>query len=215
MSAFFEAIGKGDLDLIKTLAKEDSSLLQLANESGVLPISWAIYNFQRDTARWLVENGSREDLYTSCCFGDSQKVAEYAKGENIETLSQDGFTALALASAFGGPECVQVLLLKGANPNQRSTALGEVAPIHAAIFGRQFASLELLIRAGADVNAPQVGGFTPLMGAAQNGSVEFVRVLLESGADPSMKSGDGQTALDIAKAQNHTEVVSLIMKNSM
>ncbi|XP_048584119.1 poly [ADP-ribose] polymerase tankyrase isoform X2 [Nematostella vectensis] len=47
-------------------------------------------------------------------------------------------------------------------------------------------SLNLLISAGADMNAVDKEGFTPLMTALKGGNVELFEVLLTSGADPAI-----------------------------
>ena len=41
----------------------------------------------------------------------------------------------------------------------------------------------MLVDAGSDVNGRQSGGFTALMGSAQNGDVNMVRYLLDHGAE--------------------------------
>jgi len=58
---------------------------------------------------------------------------------------------------------------------------------------------------GADANARQQKGYTPLMGAASAGSVPIVELLLRAGADKTLQSEDGQTARDVALARGHPE----------
>jgi ankyrin repeat protein len=50
---------------------------------------------------------------------------------------------------------------------------------------------------GADVNAQDEDGRTPLMA---NSSVEAVRLLLKAGADPYLRNREGQNALEVAQA---------------
>lgn len=52
---------------------------------------------------------------------------------------------------------------------------------------------------GADVDAADVKGQTPLMIASIRGNDEVVAVLLEKGAQRELKSSDGKTALDFAQ----------------
>ena len=59
--------------------------------------------------------------------------------------------------------------------------------------------VELLLAAGADVNARSNAGATPLMVAAELGYGKVVRLLLKAGADVNAKNGEGQTALDVAE----------------
>ena len=51
---------------------------------------------------------------------------------------------------------------------------------------------------------------TALMGAASNGQLAVTRILLEAGADRRMRSDSGDTALKLANAAGHQEVVQLI-----
>jgi ankyrin repeat protein len=60
----------------------------------------------------------------------------------------------------------------------------------------------LLISAGADPNAADSFGNTPLMTAAWAGSAESVRLLLEAGARVDAHSRWGATALSSASAED-------------
>jgi len=58
--------------------------------------------------------------------------------------------------------------------------------------------VRLLLEHGADPNAAQDGGFTPLHSAAQNDDRASVEALLAAGADPSLVSDDGKRPADLA-----------------
>jgi ankyrin repeat protein len=57
----------------------------------------------------------------------------------------------------------------------------------------------VLLKAGADVNARNVIGWTPLMYASKYSNPELISILLKAGADVNAKNADGVTALDYAK----------------
>jgi ankyrin repeat protein len=67
--------------------------------------------------------------------------------------------------------------------------------LHEAAMGNDAASARSLIENGADPNAPDRDGFTPLHFAAQNYCVEVARVLLENGADANQRNKYGNTPL--------------------
>ena len=50
----------------------------------------------------------------------------------------------------------------------------------------------LLVEAGADVNARQHGGYTPLHSAAQRGAIDLIDLLLAAGADTDGAADDGR-----------------------
>jgi len=68
----------------------------------------------------------------------------------------------------------------------------------------------LLLDAGADVNAKDAEDTTPLMRAAEEGTVETVEALLARGADINATNNDGQTALGVAKEAYSDFVVDLL-----
>jgi ankyrin repeat protein len=90
----------------------------------------------------------------------------------------------------------------------------KVQPLHSAVAAAdQAAALtiaEALLQAGANANARQEGGFTPLHEAALNGNVPLIRLLLAHGADPSLASDEGQRPVDLALKHGHPAVAGLL-----
>jgi ankyrin repeat protein len=70
--------------------------------------------------------------------------------------------------------------------------------MEAASAGRA-ANAEILLSAGAKVNAIDENGFTALTWATMLGFPECVKVLLESGAEVNKRSKDGRTAMGISQ----------------
>jgi len=69
--------------------------------------------------------------------------------------------------------------------------------IQAADFG-QAEVVKFLISKGADVNAKDNFGITPLLAATYEGHVDVVDILLKKGADKNVKGPDGMTPLEAA-----------------
>ncbi len=72
--------------------------------------------------------------------------------------------------------------------------------------------VQLLIKAGADLNQGNDNGATPLYMASQNGRAEAVEILIQAGADLNQGTDDGATPLYIASQEGHNKVVAILVK---
>jgi ankyrin repeat protein len=71
------------------------------------------------------------------------------------------------------------------------------------------AAARALIDLGANVNAQNKSGETPLMWSS---SERIVETLLNAGADFSLRSNAGKSALDLARERHLPKIVDLIEK---
>ena len=71
-------------------------------------------------------------------------------------------------------------------------------PLHVLLWRGNNYAIELLLEAGADVNAIGDMSETPLHIALQKNNLDAVRMLLKAGADKTLRSEFGQTPADIA-----------------
>lgn len=119
------------------------------------------------------------------------------------------------ASIF--PEMFKREELKSIKTNVRKTqnVVGSgygVALIHAFSKRGQASAIELLLRLGADVNAKDELGKTPLIHAVINRNYEVVQLLVGKGANLESTFG-GNTALIEATAANDDAVVKLLLEH--
>ena len=70
-----------------------------------------------------------------------------------------------------------------------------------------------MVSVGANINARDDKGNTPLHYATMSKHVELVQVLVDSDADISLENDEGQTPLDLAINHNSLDVVN-ILKNA-
>jgi ankyrin repeat protein len=68
-----------------------------------------------------------------------------------------------------------------------------------------------LLDRGADVNARNSAGQTPLLEAAQNGHVKAMGIFLSRGADVNARDDHGRTALMIAAGAEDVKMVRLLL----
>ena len=84
--------------------------------------------------------------------------------------------------------------------------------LHRAAKAGNLKGLEAALASGADVNARDDKGWTPLMYVVDKGYVLLVEPLLQAKADLDVRAPDGATALFMAVAHGHSEIIPLLMK---
>jgi len=94
----------------------------------------------------------------------------------------------------------------GASPRNAQTD----ALFRATIEGNTDMVKSLVSSPGADVNATNERGSTPLLEAARFGHEDICRVLIAAGANLRVKDKDGKTALMLAIQNNHDDVVRVL-----
>ena len=68
-----------------------------------------------------------------------------------------------------------------------------------------------LVNKGADVNARDDDGVTPLMDAARTGQLEAARTLVAAGADINAAAEDGDTAMTLATLNEKEEIIQYLL----
>jgi ankyrin repeat protein len=150
-------------------------------------------------------------LFDAAFAGNADRVRKLlAEGAEVNWRNAGGWTPLMIAAAERHLEAVVVLLEAKADPNQRN-AYGRTALMFAARYG-QLAIVERLLAAGADPNVvpTDATGWTALVSAAVEGQAAVLRTLLDKGADPAIRTRDGRTALDMARAGGHREAAQVL-----
>ena len=172
----------------------------------------ALYRNDRAQVDTLLAASPTLDVFEAAALGRTDRLAELLQADETaaNARADDGFTPLQLAAFFAQPDAVALLLRHGADVHAVSTNDMRIQPLHAALVQGNRRVVELLLDAGADVDARQHNGWTALQAAAQHGSAELAALLLERGADPHLAMDEGKTALDIARAQGHAAVVALL-----
>ena len=144
--------------------------------------------------------------------GDKDAVRSLLKERvDVNAPQGDGTTALHWAAYGDDPEMAKLLIEAGANV-KASTRLGGLTPLLMAATNGSAAMIDLLLKAGADVNSTDAHETTPLMLAAASGSSDAVKTLLDHGAEVNAREATwGQTALMFASALNRAAVIDLLI----
>ena len=181
------ATGNGHSDAVKLLLEQRANPNTAYNPSGITPLMLAAADGNTNIAGMLLAHGARMDL---------------------EDNSRE--TALFKAVNRDKTDAVQLLLARGANPNERQDGYPLLFRVITKTSNPDI--LAAFLKAKADVNAANSGDYTALHLAAIYGRKDLVEMLLAAGADPNLRTKEGKTPLDYAKdlGAKGTEIVTLL-----
>ena len=134
-------------------------------------------------------------------------------GFNVNAADEDGMTALHQATFRGSLAIVQAILqVEGVNVNVRSG--WGTTPLHNACCSADLPILQALLDAGADPNAADDDGETPLFWTARDNSnsVRVVEALFDGGADPAAQNNNLDTRLHAACFWLQLDIVNLLLR---
>jgi ankyrin repeat protein len=210
----FEAILAGDADAVAGMLAADPALASARNGEGASALMVAWYTFNPRLRALLREHARDLDVFEAAIVGDVDRVAALVDGDPslVRAYSADGFTALHFAGFFNQPEVARTLLGRSAPLDAVTRNPLANMPLHAAAAGRANDVCRMLLEAGADPNATQHGGFTPLHEAAHHGNTELVELLLAHGGDAALRNEDGKTAAELADDEGHAAVAERLRR---
>lgn len=168
------------------------------------PILMALYEGRNDDAQRLAQQGEPSLPEAAALGATDACLARLDAGADINAPSPDGWPPLHLAAFFGHAPVVDRLLARGASVSTMATSAQGNSALHAALAGRaDLPTVIELLRAGADVNAPDAHHVRPIHLAASRGNVEVLARLVMHGARLHETLADGMQAVDIARQRGH------------
>jgi len=216
-TALVIAAGKDSVEIVKLLLDKRADTT-IASDEGRSALYYAIQSGNRDIARLLVESGADVNAETqrgetvlmeAVVYGKEDIVRLLLeKGANVNT-TYEGTSILAAAAERSRCKIVRLLLDKGANANEKNW--GSPVLVRASAYSRDTDCLQALVEKGADINAKDQVGQTPLFFAAQHGPVANVEWLLKNGANLNVVAY-GQTPLEAARKLGKKDMVQFLEK---
>ncbi|MBX2999055.1 MAG: DinB family protein [Caldilineaceae bacterium] len=180
----FEAIRKGDGLEVQRLVTQNRQLVNATDANRLSALMTAVYYNQHAIVQILRSAGAEVDLFAAAAIGHLPEVEAHYQWnpKTVNWVAHDGFTPLQLACFFGQEAVARYLLERGADVHAVSRNAVGIQPIHAAVAGRNAAIVEAVVAAGADVNARQTSGNTPLEAALENRDEAIEQILRNAGA---------------------------------
>tara|TARA_B100000965_G_scaffold320581_1_gene281662 strand:- start:1194 stop:2843 length:1650 start_codon:yes stop_codon:yes gene_type:complete len=129
----------------------------------------------------------------------------------IEIEDDRGWTALHIAADKGFNQCASILLKCSKNALNKKTKKDE-SPLHLAAANNRQSTVCLLIDEGANIEAENASGNTPLLEASQEGAEKSAMVLLNKGANASKTNLKGQTALHLCAMSSAENLCKTLAK---
>ncbi len=182
-----------------------------------------------------ISQGGRTPLHEAAANASNPTVIELLveAGADVNARDAAGYTPLHSAAWHNPrPEIATALLAAGADVNARhpdgyvpsGLPADDRSPLFMAVYrggvlvggqpmptGRSVSVVEVLLRAGADLEQTDGSGLTPLHAAARWTPAAYP-LLLRLGADPSARDADGKTPLDYAVENRSLEGLPEVLR---
>nr|QBK91795.1 MAG: ankyrin repeat protein [Pithovirus LCPAC304] len=128
-------------------------------------------------------------------------------------------TALSVCLEYSDVTTAQLLVDHGANVDEivdeksKTILLFVMEYVYSHIHNDKgtLRSIEFLVKNGADVNATDEQGCSPLSQSVLAGNFDLVQLFVENGADLDSKDEDGDTALDCACSNNDFKIATYLL----
>ena len=210
-------------DLARVLI-EAGAKVNVQNSGSLTPLHNAALFGSPETVEYLLEQGAEPEgkavlvgvppLVMAVTRGESRSVAALLNHRaDVNALGSDGETALARAAVLGATDVARILIEHGARVNVRFAKVNHL-PLHAAAAHGFLPLIQLLLENGADVEARDASGFTPLLDAAEQGRTQAIRLLFNAGAKIDTTNTVGRSALWLAAARGHVESVAYLLNHN-
>ena len=260
-SPLIEAVKRGDHEAVRALVRARADV-NTREPDGTTALHWAVQRNDLELMRTLVRAGADvasanrygvRPLTLAALNGSGPAIGVLLEaGADPNTTSDAGEPVIMTAARTGNIDALKRLIARGADVNARERWFGETALMWAAAENHAEA-VRLLAEAGAEVHARSAvidapvlefprsggpnspfprGGWTALMFAAREGSIDAAQVLVKLGAplnatalpqtdvpmkpeeiDEATKKNIGTTALVFAIINSHFDLAAMLLEH--
>ena len=207
------AASRGHKEIAELLISEGADV-NAKSRDGRTPLDYAIMSNRigaallrkHETAALLRKHGGKTgeelSIHQAAKKGNIEAVKQHlAAGTDMNAIDLNGMTPIDLADGE-----IAALLLKHGGKT------GEELSIYIAAMSGNIEAVKQHLNDGAEVNAKNSDGRTPLHLAAEGGHGEIVELLILKGANVNAKNDGGETPLDWA-TMSYPETAPLLRKH--
>ena len=213
----------GDIEAVKDFLASGADM-NAKDKNGRSALHWAASGGHEVVVYLLISEGADVNAKSENRLTPLHYAADYghreiielllAKGADVNAKDENRLTPLHYAAYGDHKEIVELLIAKGADVNAKKkngktpldmasgatadllrTHGGHSGSIHVSARDGDLAGVQALLDIGADVNAKDEEGWTPLHYSARNGHEEIVELLISGGADVNVKDESEETAV--------------------
>ena len=136
-----------------------------------------------------------DPIFEACKRGDLSYVENKLRGGySVESNGETSLSLMGYAIARGDLELANILINNGLKPDEKRNKFGQTYLMIAGVTRPlNIEILSLLLEAGADIEAKDKYGVTPLLQASGGPNKELLQFLINKGASVHAKSNRGQT----------------------
>ncbi|MDD2707208.1 MAG: ankyrin repeat domain-containing protein [Verrucomicrobiae bacterium] len=208
--------GDEDAGIDRVARGEDRRLFCAASRATRRLLYSVVVKDHVEVARWIKEGA---DIHSRVLYGKTPiLIAAAADLAVLKTLILNGacledeylgLTPLGWAAHAGNEEAVKMLVFYRADLDAGRDRSPSLPLLEAAREGHENI-VNILLNAGADLEAADVHGRRALMAAAEKAPGGTIKLLLNRGADKRATDTEGKTALDYATMNGRHEAMAML-----
>lgn len=196
---------------INRQAWDGTTALLLSSETG---IQQEVEFLLKNVANIFLRNSKGDTaLHIAAENGQKNIITALIKNEKslIEEKTENGATALYIASQHGHVSAVEELLSFGANPDNDNPR--GISPLMMASVQGHCQVVDILINHHASLDVTNIDGATALHFAVSYQHPTIVKLLVDRGADPNKLSNIGKSPLHISASKGNLSLIQNLLSS--